>query len=391
MTERIVVLGAGYAGATAIQRLDAEEDEDFDVVWISDTSFHFALHEAHRVISEPGKRNELTVDVDEISNSRFVQATVTGIDPDSERVELSDGRQISYDHLLVGIGSRTATYDIPGVANYAYSLKSRSDAIRIARDVRELILNSSYETPEQIVVAGAGLSGIQTAGEIAKLRNEKGGALDVTLVEAESMIYPSGTKPVQKKLLKLLRDAGVESRVRMPIQKVTSDKVVTKQGNIPYDLLVWTTGITGPEELEQSSIPTKAGRVTVTNTLQSDEYDNLYGIGDVALHQSNVRPSAQTAIQSGAAGANNVIRQLKGKPQQDWSYTDRGTLISVSDGAVAYGIPFSPVEAFTGPVAEMLKKGVSEAWLKSLTASRSYYELLPDKLSLGENNPVLDY
>ena len=117
MTTRVVVLGAGYAGAGAVSKLEDELGSDAELVWVSDTDYHLVLHEAHRVIRDPGVREKITIPVEEIKSrsTEFVHDSVVDVDTDDRVVELDESEDVDYDYLVVGIGSETATYGIEGM------------------------------------------------------------------------------------------------------------------------------------------------------------------------------------------------------------------------------------------------------------------------------------
>src|SRR6056297_2252127 len=106
MTDKVVVLGAGYAGAGAIKSLEDELNGEADVTWISDTDYHLVLHESHRCIRDPAVQDKVAIPVHEIKQptTEFVQDTVTGIDTDDRVVELAGHDGVDYDYLLVGLG-----------------------------------------------------------------------------------------------------------------------------------------------------------------------------------------------------------------------------------------------------------------------------------------------
>jgi len=182
MTDNVVVLGAGYAGAGAIKSLEDELDGEADVTWISDTDYHLVLHESHRCIRDPSVQDKVTIPVHEIKepSTAFVQDEVVGVDVDEQVVELEDSDAVEYDYLLVALGSQTAFFGIDGLEEYAHTLKSLDDALGIHDDVQQAAREASQNDPAQIVVGGAGLSGIQTAGEIAEFRDEHRAPIDQT-------------------------------------------------------------------------------------------------------------------------------------------------------------------------------------------------------------------
>ena len=173
MSERVVVLGAGYAGSVAIQALERELD-DAELIWVADVDYHLVLHEVHRAIRDPGVREKITVPVSDVKSptTEFVEGAVDTVATDERHVTLEDGSAVEYDYLVVALGSDTAFYGIPGMAERAHTLKSLDDALAIHEAVAEAGRAASRNDPAHVVVGGAGLSGIQTAGEVAELRDE---------------------------------------------------------------------------------------------------------------------------------------------------------------------------------------------------------------------------
>ena len=92
MTDDVVVLGSGYAGAGAIKSLESEVGSDADITWISDVDYHLVLHESHRCIRNPEVQEKITFSVSEIKSpsTRFVQGRVEAIDTEDRQITLDD-------------------------------------------------------------------------------------------------------------------------------------------------------------------------------------------------------------------------------------------------------------------------------------------------------------
>lgn len=394
MSDRVLVLGSGYAGVRAVQQIE-EKAPDTEVVWISDQPYHFALHEAHKLIRDPDRRDRITVPVTDIANAaRFVEARVTAIESDDDRVALSDGRKIAYDYLVVALGAETPDFGIPGIEQYAHTLKSRDDAMAIATEIREETLQASPDDPVQVVVGGAGLSGIQTAGEAAAYRDKHNASLDVTILEAQQHVLPNGDPDLQMRLRKLLDENGVDVRTNTAVEEVTDDTVVAEGNEIDYDVFIWAGGVTGAEPVADTELAAEDGRATADETLQTD-IDNVFAVGDAAsvtIDGNPIPPTAQAARQAGKVAAGNVARLIEGEPLDEWEYVDRGTLVTVGEDAVAHDIAYAPRETFGGRPAKLLKRGVSEAWIESLTSPVDFYDLLPSPMKNegGAVESVLD-
>jgi len=160
MTENVVVLGAGYAGTGTVNKLQSELEGNARLTWIADVDYHLVLHESHRVIRDPDVRSDITFPVNRIADpsTRFIQDEVTGLDVDEQTVELADGDDVDYDYVLVGLGSQTAYYGIPGLEEHSLTLKSLDDALEINEAVTEASQEATRGDPAQVVIGGAGLS-----------------------------------------------------------------------------------------------------------------------------------------------------------------------------------------------------------------------------------------
>ncbi|WP_115862345.1 NAD(P)/FAD-dependent oxidoreductase [Halorussus litoreus] len=377
MTEKVVVLGAGYAGAGAIQKLETElQRVDADLTWISDNDYHLVLHEAHRAIRDPGVQDDITIPVGQIASpgTEFVKATVEGVDTAEQVVEL-DGRTVEYDYLLVALGSQTAYYGIPGMEEHALTLKSLDDALDIHEQVAEAASQASRNDPAQVVIGGAGLSGIQSAGEVARFRDERRAPIDVYLVEALDEIMPGQDSELQGAVRKRLEDADVEIMTDDPITEANEDAIHFDEGDpLEYDVFVWTGGITGRDAMDDCGLDDEHNRVTCESDFRTSD-DRVFAIGDSAVVDQGdnpAPPTAQAAWQAAEVAGENVARTIEGRPLETWTYDDKGTLVSIGEKAIAHDVSAGPVtvpiRTFNSYPAKFLKKFVAARWIAGLTS-----------------------
>ena len=374
MSERVVVLGAGYAGSVAVQALERELD-DHDLVWVADVDYHLVLHEVHRAIRDPAVREKITVPVSDLKapSTEFVQGAVAGVDAEARRVELADGASVDYDYLVVALGSDTAFYGIPGMADRAHTLKSLDDALAIHEDVVEAGEAASRNDPARVVVGGAGLSGIQTAGEVAELRDVEGLPIEISLVEALEEVMPGFDADVQRRVRRLLRERGVEVFTDDPVTEAGPDAIhFDERDSMPYDVFVWTGGITGRDALSETAVENDHERLNTDRTFRTSD-DRVFAVGDAAvvdLDGGAAPPTAQAAWDAASVAAANVARAIDGRPLEEWSYEDKGTLVSVGEDAIAHDVLYVPVGTFGGPAAVFMKKLVAARWLATITSWR---------------------
>ena len=371
MTENVVVLGSGYAGAGAIQSLEAELGREADITWISDVDYHLVLHEAHRCISDPSVKEQITVPVEDIKSpaTRFIHGEVVGVDCADRTVSLADGSTVSYDYLLVGIGSRTAFFGIEGLREHALTLKSLDDVLDVHEAVRDAAREASRDDPARVVVGGAGLSGIQTAGEVAEFRDERRAPLEIHLVEGLDEIFPGNDPELQGALRKRLEARDVNIMTGEFVGEVDADRVyVGDDRELEYDVLVWTGGITGRDCVTGMDVrkDERNHRLNAEATFRTSD-ERVFAIGDCALidqpGDQPAPPTAQAAWDAAEHAGKNIVRAIRGQPLERWTHKDKGTVISVGEDAVAHDVLMIPISTFGGPIAHLLKKGIAARWL----------------------------
>lgn len=388
MSTQVVVVGSGYAGAGAIKRLENELNAGVDLTWVSDQDYHLVLHEAHRCIRDPSVESKITIPVDDIKSpsTEFVTGRVIDVDVDDRVVELEHD-EIGYDYLLLGIGSGTAFFGIDGLQEHAHELKSLDDVRAIHADVEAAAEAASRDDPAQVVVGGAGLSGIQTAGEIAEYRDEHNAPIDVTLVEGLDEVFPGNDAELQGALRSRLETRDVGIRTGEFISQADAEAVYLGGDEddpgeeLPYDVLIWTGGITGHDEvhgveLEQDD---RSHRVHAESDFRTSD-ERVFAVGDAALvdqgEDTVAPPTAQAAWQAAEVAGENVARAVEGRPLKTWRHDDKGTVVSVGDDAVAHGVKLPalgklPVDVFGGLAARNLKKAIAARWIADVSSMRN--------------------
>jgi len=379
MATRVVVLGAGYAGAGAINSLQKHLPERAELTWVAENDYHFVLHESHRIIRDAGVQDKLTIPVGEITEpeTEFVEGEVVDVDVDERVVHLADDTTVDYDYVLVAIGSETATYGIEGMDEYPLTLKSRADALEIHEQVREAARDATRDDPAQVVVGGAGLSGIQSAGEVAEFRDTNHAPIDVTLVEALPEIFPPGNAEIQGALRHRLEGRDIDILTDDPITAATADHIeFDERDDLDYDVFLWTGGVTGPAELGDVDLEKEHNRLKAGSNLRTAD-DRVFAIGDNSLvdqGENPAPPTAQAAWQAADVVGENIAAAIEGHPLKRWTYDDQGTLISIGEEAVAHQVSFngfdSPIETFGGPAAKNLKKAAAARWINKITGPK---------------------
>jgi len=378
---RIAILGAGYAGLTLARKLERTVPDDVELVVVERTGTHLVQHEVHRVIRRPSLADDIEVPLAAVlDRAEIREAEVDDVDPEAGAVEFADGETLDYDYAAVCLGAETAFYDLPGVEEHATALKSIPDAERIRAEFLDAL-----DAGGRVVVGGAGLSGVQVAGELAAFADEEdaGDEVTVTLLEQFDSVAPAFPENFQRAVREALEARGVEIRTGTAVAAATDGAIELESGErLAYDQFVWTGGIRGPSALDGE-------RPEVRNTLQVS--DSTFVVGDAArvvdADGEPVPASAQSAVREARAVAGNIGRLVDHDREGDGMFDPRlepfafdspGWLVSVGDGAVAQVGP----TVVTGRAAKALKTTVGAGYLSSVGAVRNAAELVEEELRL---------
>ncbi|WP_459192354.1 NAD(P)/FAD-dependent oxidoreductase [Halosimplex sp. J119] len=384
---RVAVFGAGYAGLTLARELETELPADVDLVVVDEDASHLVQHELHRVVRRPDLAAEIVVDLDDVLDRATVrEATVTDVDTAAGVATLDggDGRsRLDYDVGAVCLGAETNYYDLPGVEEHGTPLKRLADAERVRADFFETVETADPDDPARVVVGGAGLSGVQVAGELAALADDEGVAAstEVVLLEREDTVAPRFPENFQRAVRDELETRGVRFEADRRVTSADDDVIAFADGTeTGYDQFVWTGGIRGPDALDGE-------RPVVRNTLRYE--DDTFVLGDagrvVDTDGEAVPASAQAAIREARVVADNVARLVEHERSGDGGFEPRldgyrfdsvGWLVSVGDGAVAQVGP----TVVTGRAAKALKTSVGAGYLSSVGAVENAVDLVREEV-----------
>ncbi|MFF9839199.1 NAD(P)/FAD-dependent oxidoreductase [Streptomyces sp. NPDC013740] len=305
MKHRIVVLGAGYAGAyvagTLARRLSPADTEITVVNAEPDFVQRLRLHQlaAGQEIAAPR-----LADVFAGTGIRLRVARVTAVDPERQVVAVADadgGGELGYDTLLYALGSHGSDHGVPGVTEHAFDVAGRPSALRLRERLDSL---SRQGEGGRVLVVGDGLTGIETATEIAESRP----GLSVTLV-ARGELGARLSGGARSHLRQVCDRMSITVREHSRVAAVEATRVLCADGTVlASDATVWTAGFAVSPIAAASGLEvTEDGRIVVDRTMRSVSHPNVYAVGDSAeAVGDNGRPLPMSCASAGYTGRQAV-------------------------------------------------------------------------------------
>jgi NADH:ubiquinone reductase (H+-translocating) len=286
-----------------------------------------------------------------IDRNRKLVMTAATYDEDNRLI--TPAGSISYDTLVIAVGSITNDFGTPGVAEYAIPLETAEQAKRFYRRLVNACLRAQTQTepirPGQLHIAiiGAGATGTELAAELHRTvrevvalgmdRIDPENDIRIILVEASSRILPALPEHISASAADLLKKLGVQIQTGGQVAEVKADGIRLSSGEfIPAELVVWAAGVKAPGGLREiGGLETnRINQLIVTRTLQTTRDPNIFAIGDCAEcprpgFVTPVPPRAQAAHQQASHLFRQIQRHTHGKPLAPYTYRDFGSLVSL--------------------------------------------------------------
>ena len=372
MTHRVVIVGGGAGGLELATKLGDTlgRRKRADITLIECARAHFWKPHLHELAA--GSMDLRVYETDYLAQShwhhfRYLIGAMTGLDRGARQVHVApfvdeDGdtvttaRGISYDTLVIAVGSRTNDFGTPGAREHAIALDDPEEAERFHRRLVNAYMRAHTQTeplrPEQLKIAiiGAGATGVELAAELHNTtrtlvsygldRIDPDRDIRLIVIEAADRILPALPKRLSDAALRLLEDMRISVRTSARVAEVVPEGVRLASGElVPAELVVWAAGVKAPDFLRDlDGLETnRINQLVVQATLQTTRDDDVFAIGDCAAcpwlgkEGAVVPPRAQAAHQQASHMVRQMRRRLAGKPLLPWRYRDFGSLVSLGE------------------------------------------------------------
>jgi NADH dehydrogenase len=370
---RIVILGGGFAGLYAAKYFDKRlaRRADVEVTLISRENFILFTPMLHEVAAGDLSPGDIVNPVRKIlRHVKFVEAEVEAIDLFARCVHCRAGAprfelNFEFDHLLLTLGSETNFFDLPGVSEWAATMKSLFDAAvmrnRLIGLLEEATLQKDSEARRRLltfVTAGGGFAGSETTGAINDFVREimryfpdlSEELIRVVVIHPGDFLLPELGEELGRYAERKLQQRKVEIIKGTRVASYDGARVTLADGkSIDAATLIWTAGVKPSPVIGQLASRKEHGRLLVDEFLRVPGADGLWAAGDCAAVPNRKTgkfhpPTAQHGLREGLIAAKNIEAAILGRPLRPFTFTTLGLLATIgrrTGVAMVFGMKFS--------------------------------------------------
>lgn len=386
MSKRIIIAGSGFAGlwaALAAQRAIhlASQEQNIEVVMVSpspNVGIRPRLYEAVLENMNPDISELLSV-----VGVKFLAGWVNKIDVDQQTIEVSttDGNNqtLSYDRFILATGSTTFMPPIPGLTEYGFSVSTLEDAEKLDQHLKNLANKPANAARNTVVVAGGGLTGLETVTEMPERLRSILGETDVrvVLVDSSTEIGAAMGDQAATVIREALTELGVEGKAGLRVTALDATGVTLSNGEkIESETVIWTAGMrANPLTSQIAGEKDNLGRLIGDAYLHAPEAKNIFVTGDTVkvptddLGNFNVM-SCQHAMSLGRVAGYNAAAELVDLPLHLYSQPKYVTCVDLGPWGALYTEGWDRQVQFVRDEAKKIKQEINTVWIYPPVADR---------------------
>lgn len=359
---RVLILGGGFGGAYAARRLSQTlgRSPDVEVVLISRENYLLFTPMLHEIAAGDLYPPDIVEPLRQwLREIRFIEGEVSNINLEARVVRYAAGslrqsREITYDYLLIALGSETNYFGMTQLAARATTLKTLGDAALLRNRMVALLEDAATETDEAarqrhmtFVVAGGGFAGVETVGAMNDFLRDAvkhypeldPSMLRVVLVHPGAFVLPELGEQLGEYAQGKLRSRGVDVRLGTRLTDYADWVVTLSKGDpLPASTLVWTAGAKPAEALASLPVEKIKDRVKVNEYLEVPGHEgSVWAVGDCAAvpdgNGGMHPPTAQHGLREGLTAAKNIEAAINGTPGRPFRFSTIGLLASIGHHA----------------------------------------------------------
>ncbi|HEN9690866.1 TPA: FAD-dependent oxidoreductase [Acinetobacter baumannii] len=386
MSKRIIIAGSGFAGlwaALAAQRAIhlVWQEQNIEVLMVSpspNVGIRPRLYEAVLENMNPDISELLSV-----VGVKFLAGWVNKIDSNQQTIEVAttDGNKqnLSYDRFVLATGSTTFMPPIPGLKEYGFSVNTLEDAEKLDHHLKNLATKPANAARNTVVVAGGGLTGLETVTEMPERLRSILGETDVrvVLVDSSTEIGAAMGDQAATVIREALNELGVEGKAGLRVTALDATGVTLSNGEkIETETVIWTAGMrANPLTSQIAGEKDNLGRLIGDAYLHAPEAKNIFVTGDTVkvptddLGNFNVM-SCQHAMSLGRVAGYNAAAELVDLPLHPYSQPKYVTCVDLGPWGALYTEGWDRQVQFVREEAKKIKQEINTVWIYPPVADR---------------------
>ncbi|MBN1652113.1 MAG: NAD(P)/FAD-dependent oxidoreductase [Bacteroidales bacterium] len=362
MKQKIIVIGAGFAGLPFVRKID---ENLFDILLIDKINHHQFQPLFYQVATSQIEPSSISFPIRHIfKNKKNVQirmAELESIDSSNKKIKTSIG-EFDYDYLVIATGCKTNFFGNEEIQKHSFSLKTTYESITIRNhilNIFEKILSASESEKEalfNLAIVGAGPTGVELAGAFAEIKKNilpkdypriDFSRFKIYLVEGSKNTLNTMSDNAKIASKKYLEKMGVTLLTEVFVKNYDGQVLTfSNKQSIKTRTVIWAAGVTG------NAIPgiprdalVRGNRILVDRINKTQFSDTVFALGDIAYMETPKYPNghpqvANVAINQGINLAKNLNKLQKGKAIKAFEYKDRGSMATIGRNKAVVDFPF---------------------------------------------------
>lgn len=362
---KVVIVGGGFAGLNLAKKL--VEHKGYEITLVDKNNYHFFPPLLYQVSTAFIEASNISYPFRRMFQSKaqfsFHMGALQHVHLASNQIQTDNG-SLSYDYLVLAMGTETNYFGMDSVKSKALPMKSIDDALELRNHVL-LRLEEAARSEDavererlgNIVIAGGGPTGVEIAGMLAEMGGNivkkdyptavLKGLGKIYLVDAMDRLLAPMSRRSQEEAARVLEKLGVKILLNTAVKDYTNGQVIFSNGeSIPSATLIWTSGVIAREVPGlPAEVIGKGRRIMVDEFNRVGAMENVFAIGDICLQTIDPKfpqghpQLAQVAIQQGNLLARNLINKSEGIELAAFQYKDKGSMAIIAKFKAVVDLP----------------------------------------------------
>ncbi len=326
MSKKLVIIGGGFAGLRFLYNVRKYMKDELEVTLIDMRKTSLEKPSLPEVALEGKEVSKVQIPFEKIvkkGDVDFINSTVEKIDPEKQTVQLSSGKEVKYDYLLIAAGA-VKDYDaMPGFNENAYSVCDDTQAPKLWKKLNSFnggkIVIGSAKTPwseETKIPLAAPCEG--PIGEIMFMvdhflrENNLREKSTITVFTPGEIFFEDVGEKVHNDLKPFIEKSGIEVKNNKVIKSIEPDSVKYEDGTEDKsDFTIVIPPYRGPDFVKESGIGDAYGFISTDSEMRHNKYRNIFVAGDI--NNLSMPKLGHIAILQADVAFSSLSKELKGK------------------------------------------------------------------------------